>query len=220
MINDSLRICTVCASNNNRSMEAHKQLADAGYDVHSFGTGSAVRLPGPSIDKPNVFSFGTPYETILEELNKQNAKRLYESNGVLHMLERNKSVKAAPEKWQENAYAGKFDLVITCEERCFDSVLEDLMFRLYNNSLQSDLKRVVHVINVEIKDDNENAIIGGKGILKLVNMIHDFRRKQEEKKGEIEDESDILLEDQMMGILTEWQRDHAHLQTLYSVSYY
>lgn len=201
-------------------MESHKQLADAGYDVHSFGTGSAVRLPGPSIDKPNVYNFGTPYEKIYQDLLKQNARKLYELNGVLHMLERNKSVKTAPEKWQENAYAGKFDLVITCEERCFDSVLEDLMFRMYNTNSQQDLKSVVHVINVEIKDDNENAIIGGKGILKLVNMIHDFKRKQEEKKDVIEDELEVILEDQMMSILTEWQRDHAHLQTLYSVSYY
>jgi len=201
-------------------MESHKQLADAGYDVHSFGTGSAVRLPGPSIDKPNVYSFGTPYEKIYQDLLNQNARKSYEQNGVLHMLERNKSVKTAPEKWQENAYAGKFDLVITCEERCFDSVVEDLMLRMYNSNSQLDLKSIVHVINVEIKDDNENAIIGGKGILKLVNMIHEYKRKQEEVKGDIEDELDVILEDQMMNILTEWQRDHAHLQTLYSVSYY
>ena len=220
MIKDSLKICTVCASNNNRSMESHKQLADAGYDVHSFGTGSAVRLPGPSIDKPNVYSFGTPYEKIYQDLLNQNARKSYEQNGVLHMLERNKSVKTAPEKWQENAYAGKFDLVITCEERCFDSVVEDLMLRMSNSNSQLDLKSIVHVINVEIKDDNENAIIGGKGILKLVNMIHEYKRKQEEVKGDIEDELDVILEDQMMNILTEWQRDHAHLQTLYSVSYY
>ena len=204
MIKDSLKICTVCASNNNRSMESHKQLADAGYDVHSFGTGSAVRLPGPSIDKPNVYSFGTPYEKIYQDLLNQNARKSYEQNGVLHMLERNKSVKTAPEKWQENAYAGKFDLVITCEERCFDSVVEDLMLRMYNSNSQLDLKSIVHVINVEIKDDNENAIIGGKGILKLVNMIHEYKRKQEEVKGDIEDELDVILEDQMMNILTEW----------------
>lgn len=202
-------------------MESHKQLMDAGYDVHSFGTGSAVRLPGPSIDKPNVYEFGTPYEKILQDLVSQNAGNTYEHNGVLSMLRRNKDVKKAPEKWHSNYYAGKFDLVITCEERCFDSVMEDLMFRMSNRDQKMELKRVVHVINVEIRDDNENAIIGGRGILKLVNMIHDYRRKQlAEKADDIEDELVLLLEDNMMSILTEWQKDHAHLQTLYGVSFY
>ncbi|KAK6462421.1 RNA polymerase II subunit A [Scheffersomyces coipomensis] len=214
---DSLKICTVCASNNNRSMEAHKQLRDAGYNVKSFGTGSAVRLPGPSIDKPNVYDFGTPYEDIYQDLIGQSCRKMYEANGLIHMLDRNRKVKSAPEKWQNNAYAGKFDLVITCEERCFDSVLEDLMFRMYNKEDQNDVRQVVHIINIDIKDDNENALLGGKGILKLVNMIHDFRQK---KKEDYEDESDIILEDQMMGILTEWQKDHTHLPTLYSISYY
>ncbi|KAI5963679.1 SSU72 [Candida pseudojiufengensis] len=201
-------------------MESHKQLLDAGYNVHSFGTGSAVRLPGPSIDKPNVYAFGTPYAQMYKDLISQNQGKLYEQNGVMHMLERNKQVKIAPEKWHQNEKSGKFDLVITCEERCFDSVIEDLMFRMYNKNQPTDLKQVVHVINIEIKDDNENAIIGGKGILKLVNMIHDFKRKKLEQNPDIEDESDIILEDQMMNIITEWQKDHSHLPTLYSVSYY
>ena len=222
-IEDSLKICTVCASNNNRSMESHKQLMDAGYDVHSFGTGTAVRLPGPSVDKPNVYEFGTPYQVMYDDLISQKSRKLYESNGLIHMLERNKSVKEAPEKWHRNAPLGKFDLVITCEERCFDSVIDDLMHRMYDRdpSYNDDVKRLVHVINIDIKDDNENAIIGGKGILKLVNMIHDFRRKKKQELGhDLEDELDIILEDQMMSIITEWQRDHTNLPTLYSVSYY
>lgn len=218
MLDDSLRICTVCASNNNRSMESHKQLQDAGYDVQSFGTGSAVRLPGPSIDKPNVYDFGTPYQEIYDDLISQKCKKMYEANGLIHMLDRNRKVKSAPEKWHTNSYAGKFDLIITCEERCFDSVIDDLMFRMYNNEDMNDVRRIVHVINVDIKDDNENAIIGGKGILKLVNMIHDFRKKK--KSEDYEDDSDVILEDQMMSILTEWQKDHTHLPTIYGVSYY
>ncbi|CAN3363816.1 RNA polymerase II subunit A C-terminal domain phosphatase Ssu72p [Diutina catenulata] len=218
MREDSLKICTVCASNNNRSMESHKQLRDAGYDVKSFGTGSAVRLPGPSIDKPNVYEFGTPYETIYQDLLSQPCRKLYESQGLIDMLDRNRHVKPAPEKWQSNSYAGKFDLVITCEERCFDSVLDDLMGRLYSKGSNNPLevKQLVHVINVDIKDDNENAILGGKGILKLVNMIHEFRTQ----KKEAEDPSDLILEDQMMKILTEWQKENTHLQTLYAVAYY
>lgn len=40
------------------------------------------------------------------------------------MLKRNLSVKLAPQRWQENAADGSFDVVFTFEEKVFDMVVE------------------------------------------------------------------------------------------------
>ncbi|KAK4542879.1 RNA polymerase II subunit A C-terminal domain phosphatase [Oleoguttula mirabilis] len=212
-----LKFCTVCASNNNRSMEAHLRLttAPSPYPTISFGTGSLVRLPGPSINQPNVYNFNnTSYATMYNELMSKD-KRLYATNGILPMLERNKGVKWGPERWQDwrigvprvgkrapaqqtnldpttsgqppppdgaastdadaqyqddkgypGTEAGTVDIVITCEERCWDAVVDDLLSR------GSPLNRPVHVFNVDIKDNHEEALVGGRAILELADALN------------------------------------------------
>ena len=99
-----------------------------------------------------------------------------------------------------------FDFVFTCEERCFDSVCEDLMNR------GGLLNLIVHVINVDIKDDNENAKIGGRAILELTDLLN-------EKVTEC-DKNGTQFEDHIMNVFTQWQEKHPKLPLTYSSAYY
>lgn len=149
-----LKFAMVCYSNQNRSMEAHKVLQEGHFDVCSYGVGSSVRLPGPSQDRPNVYEFGTPYDTILQDLLARPPKEQehYRRLGIIDMLERNRKVKRAPEKWQTCEGLEVLDVVITFEERVMDLLVEDMVGRAPQRM------HPVLVINLDVPDNNQQAL--------------------------------------------------------------
>uniref|UniRef100_F7BYE3 RNA polymerase II subunit A C-terminal domain phosphatase SSU72 n=1 Tax=Monodelphis domestica TaxID=13616 RepID=F7BYE3_MONDO len=157
-----LRMAVVCSSNQNRSMEAHSLLSRRGFNVRSFGVGTKVRLPGPAPDKPNVYDFQTTYSQMYNDLLRKDSK-FYTHSGILHMLGRNQRIKPRPERFQN--CQEKFDLIITCEERVYDKVVADL------NSREPETGQPVYVINVDIQDNQEEAILGAFLICELCECI-------------------------------------------------
>ncbi|KAJ2083017.1 RNA polymerase II subunit A C-terminal domain phosphatase [Coemansia sp. RSA 988] len=189
-----VKFAVICASNMNRSMEAHYQLKKQGYNIESFGTGSAVRLPGPTATQPKIFHFGTAYNQIYNELKSQD-KSLYTRNGLLMMLDRNRDVKTAPQRFHDEPRF--FDVIFTCEERVFDAVCEELLNRAGVNS------KPVHVINVDIEDNHREATLGAKTIIELAWQI----------------EASKDLERDMDRIIEEVQNKVSH-KLLYTVAFY
>ncbi|XP_022648609.1 RNA polymerase II subunit A C-terminal domain phosphatase SSU72-like isoform X2 [Varroa jacobsoni] len=147
----NIRFAVVCSSNQNRSMETHLFLSKRGFKVRSFGTGDKVKLPGNAPDKPNVYDFGTPYETMYQDLMRKD-KNLYTNNGILNMLDRNKRIKRAPEKFQLSSEI--FDVIFTVEERVYDQVVEEFSRRTIEHNSP------VHVINIDVLDNHEEATLG------------------------------------------------------------
>ncbi|GMI90391.1 hypothetical protein like AT1G73820 [Hibiscus trionum] len=190
------RYAMVCSSNQNRSMESHYLLKKQGFDVSSYGTGTHVKLPGPSLREPNVYEFGTPYKHMFDDLRRKDPD-LYKRNGILPMLKRNLSVKLAPQRWQDNAADGYFDIVFTFEEKVFDMVLEDL-----HNRDQVLLKSVL-VINLEVKDNHEEAAVGARLALDLCEQI----------------EAVESWEDSIDDIMISFENKHRR-KLMYSISFY
>uniref|UniRef100_A0A8C6E9C5 RNA polymerase II subunit A C-terminal domain phosphatase SSU72 n=1 Tax=Moschus moschiferus TaxID=68415 RepID=A0A8C6E9C5_MOSMO len=157
-----LSVAVVCMSNMNRSMEAHRILRRKGFRVGSFGAGSRVRLPGTARNPPVVYDFSTTYEQMHKDLMSKDRER-YTSNGILHILGRNERIKPRPERFQE--CRDRFDVIFTCEESVYDRVVEELWVR------EQETCEPVHVINVDMDDNTEDATLGSFLICELCERL-------------------------------------------------
>ena len=158
----------------------------------------------------------------------QKDPRLYRANGLLTMLERNLGVKWGPERWQdwaigaprlenivkgdkgaEGVEAGVVDIVITCEERCWDAVVDDLMNR------GGGLNRPVHVFNVDIKDNHEEALVGGKAILDLADSLNEVAIQEKGADGQRG-----AFDEKVPEVLAEWQERWPQLPALWTLCWF
>lgn len=60
-----------------------------------------------------------------------------------------------------------FDIVMCCEERCYDQVIDDLDVRGHRT------RTAVHVINIEIQDNHDEATIGAFFICELCTLLEE-----------------------------------------------
>ncbi|KAM5257215.1 RNA polymerase II subunit A C-terminal domain phosphatase SSU72-like [Ctenodactylus gundi] len=164
MLSQPLRVAVVCSNNQNRSMEAHAVLSRKGFCVSSYGTGTRVKLPGPTPQRPNVYDFHTTYEQMRQDLLRKDP-RLYTRNGLLGLLDRNQRIKPRPERFQSCQDA--FDLILTCDEGVYDLVVAEL------SSREQVTRQPVHVVNVDIADDAEEAIVGALLLGELCQRLRD-----------------------------------------------
>ncbi|KAK9845341.1 hypothetical protein WJX81_003860 [Elliptochloris bilobata] len=155
----------------NRSMETHALLDKHGFNVQSFGVGGHVKLPGPSAQEPNVYTFGTPYADILDDLCRKD-EDLYTRNRLLQMLRRNAAVKKAPQRWQD--CREQFDVAVTFEERILEQLLEDMQKRGHSSM------RPLLVINIDVKDNHEEAAKVAPQTLRLCQMLEAHEEWEEE----------------------------------------
>lgn len=190
----AMKIAVVCAMNQNRSMEAHYLLRKEGYDVQSYGTNPVIKLPGPAITSPNEYTYNVTYQEIYDDLACKD-RRLYQENGLLMLMERNMLIKERPEYFFDSTSV--FDLVITCEERCFAAIFDH-----YAGLRQRTGEGRFYLVNFDVNDTQQDAICGSQEIAGFVAYLSEYGEED--------------LEDSVQKVLDKYMRS-SETQMLFSV---
>ncbi|KIH58716.1 Ssu72-like protein [Ancylostoma duodenale] len=167
-----------------------------GFNIESYGSGNQVKLPGTAIDKPNCYEFGkTTYEYIYNDLKSKDST-YYTQNGLLNMLDRNRRIKPSPQKFQHEDK--EFDVIICLEERVYDQQTEQthsiiILAQIHLSALLTEIPfgseyvvdhlhtrpttsgNPVHVINIDIEDNPEEATIGAWFVCELCGKVSAVR---------------------------------------------
>lgn len=114
---------------------------------------------------------------------------------------------------------GVADVVITCEERCWDNVIDDLWNR------GSPLNRPVHVINIDIKDNHEEAAVGGGAIVDLADSLNAVAVEEREKIGAAAFDSGSAsgrsgFDERVPDVLAEWQERWPNLPATWTLAWF
>lgn len=79
----------------------------------------------------------------------------------------------------------------------------------------SPLNRPVHVINVDIKDNHEEALVGGKAILDLADSLNEAANEER-----IEGDSKASFDERVPELLAEWQERWPQLPALWTLGWF
>ncbi|KAG9393806.1 RNA polymerase II subunit A [Carpediemonas membranifera] len=164
------RTALVCASNVNRSIEAHRFFLEQGYPaelIGSYGAADAIRLPSPT-GFPLTAQFSpsglarspgskTTYQRLIDECMRRGAD-FYTREGIIAMLERDMTVKDCPESFQQT-FRGRHvalpSLVITFDRIVYSELAQFIAMELQRGDVDELL-----LVNIATVDSIAGASLG------------------------------------------------------------
>jgi RNA polymerase II subunit A C-terminal domain phosphatase SSU72 len=89
----------------------------------------------------------------------------------------------------------------------------------------SPLNRPVHVINVDIKDNHEEALVGGRGILDLADSLNKAAAEERALKDTAAFDNGTALnragfDERVPEIIAEWQERWPNLPALWTLAWF